>query len=131
MKLTYFTEQTLPKQMGGKKLAKVAFGKSGTISFNAPACELMGLKAGDKISLSRDEEVPENWYLFKDKENGFEVRGGYDGKGCVFNHRKMVETFMEAVGKPTNETIGLLIAGQPTILKGDKSGTQYWGILVK
>lgn len=131
MKLTYFTEQTLPKRTGGSKQSKVAFGKSGTISFNAPACGLMGLNPGDKISLSQDEEAPENWYLFKDKNHGFEVRGGYDGKGCVFNHRTMVETFLEAIGKPTNETISFLIAGQPTTLKGDKSGTQYWGILVK
>jgi hypothetical protein len=131
MKLTYFTDQTLPKQMGGKSIAKISFGKSGTISVNAPACELMGIKAGEKISLSRDEDAPENWYLFKDKNHGFEVRGGYDEKGCVFNHRKLVETFLEAVGKPTNETIGFLIAGQPTTLKGDKSGTQYWGILVR
>lgn len=43
----------------------------------------------------------------------------------------MVETFLAAVGKPTDETIGFLIAGLPTTLKGDKSGTQYWGILLK
>lgn len=131
MKLNYFTSQTLPKQMGGKKLPKIAFGKAGTISFNAPACALVGIKPGDKISLSQDEEVPENWYLFKDKDHGFEVRAGYDGKGCVFNHRKMVEAFLEAVGKPVDKTLSLLIAGKPTTIKGDKANTQYWGILVK
>lgn len=130
MKLVYFSEQTLPKQMGGKKTCKVAFGKAGTIHFNGPACELIGIKPGDKITLSQDEEEPENWYVFKDADHGFEVRAGYDGKGCLFNHSKLVIAFLEAIGKPVNKTVGFLIAGKPTTIKGDKSATQYWGILV-
>lgn len=130
MKLTYFSTQALPKVMGGKKVARIAFGKAGTVQFNQPACELIGIKKGDKITLCQDEEEPENWYVFKDTNHGFEVRPGYDGKGCLFNHAKMVVTFLEAVGKPTDKTIGFMIASKPTVLKGDKSGTQYWGILI-
>ncbi len=130
MKLTYFSEQTFPKQMGSKKTAKVAFGKGGTIHFNQPACELIDIKAGDKVTVAQDEDEPENWYVFKDTEHGFEVRAGYDGKGCLFNHAKLVIAFLEAIDKPVDKTIGFLIAGKPTTMKGDKTATKYWGILV-
>jgi hypothetical protein len=131
MKFIYFSSQTCPKQMGGKKTAKVAFGKGGTIHFNAPACELMELQAGDKVTLSQDEDEPENWYVFKDAEHGFELRSGYDGKGCLFNHAKLVIAFLEAIGKPLDKTLGFLMAGKPTTMKGDKSATKYWGILIR
>lgn len=132
MKLKYFSQQTLPKVMGGgNRAARVSFAKSGTITFNEPATQLMGLKVGDKVSLSQDEEDPVNWYFFKDKEHGFEVRSAYDKKGCMFNHSKMVSAFITAVELEEGITHSLLIAGKPTTIKGDKAQTQYWGILVK
>lgn len=128
MKLNYFSEQTLPKlNVGGKSgTPKVSFNKSGTISFNGKACELLSLKTGDKVTLAQDEDEPGNWYFFKD-ENGFAVRDGYDKKGCLFNHSVLVKTFNECFGLPA-ETKGYIIAGKPTKINGSK--TEYWGILI-
>lgn len=129
MKLMYFSAQTLPKQMGrGSKLPRVAFSKSGTITFNPPACELIGLKAGDKITLAQDEEDPRNWYFFKDAQHGFELRAGYKDKGSMFNHKVMVSAFLQAFEKPEDVTHNFMIAGQPTVMKNDK--IKYWGILI-
>jgi hypothetical protein len=129
MKLNYFSEQTLPKQMGGgSKLPRVAFSKSGTITFNPAAGQLMGLKGGDKVTLAQDEEDPRNWYFFKDPQHGFELRPGYKDKGSMFNHKVMVQALLQAFGKPEDITHNFKIAGQPTVMKNDK--TKYWGILI-
>ena len=129
MKLMYFSEQTLPKQMGGgSKVSRVAFSKAGIITFNPPACELISLKAGDKVTLAQDEEDPRNWYFFKDPQHGFELRAGYKDKGCMFNHKVMVHSLLTAFGKPEDVTHNFKVAGQPTIMKNDK--TKYWGILI-
>jgi hypothetical protein len=128
MKLIYFSSKTMPKTMGGgNKLPKVSFGKAGTITFNHVSCQLMGLKNEDKITLSQDEEVPENWYFFKDN-NGFALRSAYDKKGCLFNHSALVQAFIEAVGAEATVTNAFIIAGTPTVVKGDT--TKYWGILI-
>jgi hypothetical protein len=128
MKLNHFNNETLPKQMGrGKKLPKASFGKSGTISFNGAAVELMDFKQGEKISIAQDEEDDGNWYFFKDPK-GFELRQGYDKKGSLFNHAVMVKTFIESFSLPADITHAFLIAGEPTTVKGDK--TKYWGVLV-
>lgn len=128
MKLNYFSEQTLPKMGGGSKAAKVSFGKSGVISFNRPACELMALKAGDKVTLCQDEQEPRNWYFFKDPTHGFELRAGYKDNGCMFNHRQMVESFLRAFELATDISHGFKLGKEATVLTGSK--TKYWGILV-
>lgn len=130
MELVYFSNQTLPKALsnGRQKVARIAFGKSGVISFNQPAVDLIGLKSDSKVSLAQDQKAPENWYLFIDP-NGFEVRAGYKNNGIIFNHKDLVKSFLEAFDKNSAETHSFLIANQPTTMKGSK--TQYWGILVK
>ncbi len=128
MKLTMFSEQTLPKLAGGWKnaSAKISFAKTGVIHFNPQACDLLKLKGGDKISLGQDPEHPENWYIFKDKENGFPVRSGYKGRGAMFNHRVLIETVLDCFGLDGGRSYGYKIGGQPT--KIDK--VEYWGILI-
>jgi hypothetical protein len=130
MKLNYFSEQTLPKQKGrGRRgLARVTFGKKGVISFNPQACELMGIKDRDKITLAQDEEDPKNWYFFKDSQHGFEVRSGYKGRGGIFNHRTMVHEFLVAFEMDESISHSFLIGGEPTVIAGSK--TKYWGILI-
>lgn len=133
MKLTYFSAQTLPKTIGGgagTKLPKISFGKGGLISFNKKACQLLELQTGDKITISQDAEQPENWYVHKDKQHGFELRAGYKENGCQFNHRQLVKMFCDAMGKAEDKTHGFKIAGQPTLIKNDKAQVKYWGILV-
>jgi hypothetical protein len=131
MKLKYFTEQTVPRSArGGGSTPKVTFSASGAISFNPAAGQLMGLKQGTKVSLAQDETEPDNWYFFIDKQNGFEVRDA-KGKAWIFQHAVLVREFKQARELDIEKTIKGLIAGQPTILKGDKAETKYWGILVK
>ncbi len=130
MKLITFNAESLPKTIGaGNKTARVSFGKAGTIHFNGPATTRMELKPGDKITLAQDEEHPENWYFFLDPQ-GYELRGSSDKKGCLFNHAVLCDTLRDAVGLKKNTTNGFLIAGEPTIVKGDKNKTKYWGILI-
>lgn len=128
MKLTYFSQQTLPKQRISNTVARVSFSKNGIIHFNGFAVDVMGLKNGDKITMSQDEEVPENFYFFKDPNHGFELRTSYDKKGLLFNHAALTKTFIEALGREPGQSYNFLMAGKPTSIKGDK--TVYWGILI-
>jgi hypothetical protein len=132
MKLKYFTEQTLPKQVGGgmRGIARVTFGAAGAIVFNKEAGKLMSLKTGDRVALAQDEQDPENWYFFKDKNHGYEIREN-KGNGWGFNHSLLIHAFLESRGLEKGKTLRALIAGQPTEMKGDKSGTLYWGILIR
>jgi hypothetical protein len=131
MKLIYFSAQTLPKEMGGgsTKLPRVSFTKAGIIQFNKQACELIGLKAGDKVTLSQDDDAPQNWYFFKDKQHGFELRAAYKDAGCIFNHKELVLAFLGSWGKDPKISHKIKVAGQPTLIKGDTAKTQYWGLI--
>lgn len=132
MKLKYFSEQTLPRVMGGgnSRTPKASFAKHGVVTLNKDACQLMEVKAGDKITVAQDEEDPENFYFFKDPEHGFLLRT--DGKtSCLFSHKAMIELIRDAKDLPTDKNIKALIAGKPTTIKGDKAGTKYWGILIR
>ena len=133
MKLKYFSEQTLPrtKIRGGSSIPRVAFSSQGVIAINNAACKLMGLKAGSKITLVQDEEDVENFYFFLDPQHGFALREDKKNTCCLFTHKAMVELLAEARGLDPGKRIKAMIAGQPTILKGDKAATKYWGILVK
>ncbi|MBN8852252.1 MAG: hypothetical protein BGO55_00720 [Sphingobacteriales bacterium 50-39] len=131
MKLTYFSQQTLPKEAAGsKRLPKVSFAKSGVITFNKEAVKLLGLKPGDKVTLAQDPDEPINWYFFKDLQHGFDLRSAYKNLGVQFNHIELTRTFLDAIGKEIGVTHKFKIGGEPTIMKGDKSQTKYWGILV-
>lgn len=133
MKLKYFTAQTKPRAWGGAgkdAIAKVSFGSNGQVSFNALAGDLIGLKPGIKISMAQDEKDPENWYFFLDKEHGFEVRLQKE-KYWIFQHSGLVREFKAAKELDPDKTVKGMIAGQPTVIPGDKAGTKYWGILIR
>lgn len=89
----------------------------------------MSITPGDRLTLSQDAENPENWYLNKDR-SGFELRPGYKNRGYMFNHRNLVTIFCEAMSKDQAKTHNFKIAGQPTLVKGDKAQVKYWGILI-
>lgn len=103
------------------------FKGGGVITFNAAAAETMELKPEDKISLMQDEDHPENWYFFKDPK-GFAMRTAYDKKGLLFNHSALRKTFIEALEFDMEKSHNFIIAGEPTIVKGDK--TKYWCVLI-
>jgi hypothetical protein len=135
MKLKYFSEQTLPKFGGGTRNGspKINFGKSGTITINRFAAKLMELNADDKITIAQDEDDPANWYLFKDSQHGFLVRGkkAQDGQtgDLQFNHKGLLLEICKACEISDEQSHNFLIAGQATMIKGDK--TKYWGLLQK
>lgn len=131
MKLKYFSEQTLPRAMGGGKstLPKINFHHKGMITINLIAAGLLEVRAGDKITIAQDEQEPENFYLFKDEQHGFEMKSQKNGQYLGLFHRGLVDLIREAKELPEGQSIKALIAGQSTTLKGDK--TKYWGILIR
>lgn len=129
MKLNKFDNETMPRLWGGGNISpRISFGKAGTISFNRVACENMNLFPGVKLTLAQDEENPENWYVFKDDKNGFEIRKGYDKTSCMLNHSKLVKEFAECFELEDDKTHSFTLAGEATLIEGDK--TEYWGILI-
>lgn len=88
----------------------------------------MKLKLTDKLSLAQDDEEPGNWYLFKDKDNGYDMRAkDFEKTGCLcFNHGELRRSFIESIGLETDETHKFIIAGQPTLF----GKQEFWGILI-
>jgi hypothetical protein len=128
MKLTFFTDQTVPKQLSrhSTKLPRISFTKAGVLVLNQTAMQKLNLKAGDKISLAQDPDNPSNWYIFKDKENGFEIRHGYKQKAGLINHRQLCDLFLDCFGMEKDKSNSFKLGGQPTIW----GKVEYWGILV-
>jgi hypothetical protein len=129
MKLNTFTTVTMPKKMGRStgSLSKISFCKSGLIQLNKAACTNLALSPGDKIAIAQDEDDPNNWYLFKHKE-GFELRGkDFERIGSLtFNHKILIQTFLDAFELPLDQTYSFLISGESTVIEK----TYCWGILV-
>ncbi len=127
MKLTYFSEQTLPKgSFGRAALPRMNFSKTGVISLNPAAVEQLKLTVKDRITLAQDPDTPENWYLFKDQNYGYQLRPGYKEVGLMFNHIALKKTIWKCFDLDEEKGESFRIAPQPT--KIDK--TEYWGILV-
>lgn len=132
MKLNYYSEQTIGRSTGRSSdgTPTVTFTKNGIISFNKFAQKLIGLTETSKITLSQDEESPENWYVHIDPHHGFQLKLQ---KNTIlsFFHTNLVNKFKELAELDQNRTYKMLIAGQPTVIKGDSEKTQYWCILIK
>ena len=130
MKLKHFSELTVPRNSTGpQSKANITFSKTGNLSFSKGASKLIGLKEKDKITISQDEEDTDNWYIHKDPVNGFEIRSYSNGQLAI-SHRSLVRKFMELADLSPDKTYKCLIGGKPTIIPGDKSKTEYWGILI-
>ncbi len=126
MRLKHLSEKTV--EYGGRgthSVAKVIFSKNGGISLNRAAISKMKLKDGDRLTLSNDEDDPENWYLHNDPENGFKFRLNSSGQFIV-HHTNLVKEFKKLAGLDDNKTYRFLIAGIPTVV----AKTKYWGILI-
>lgn len=126
MKLNYFSEQTLEKKMDRSRAAKICFRKAGVISLNPNACEIIGIKPGDKISMAQDQENPKDWYVFRDSGHGFPARKAYNNDGVIFNHKTLVRKFCEANSLKLDKSYQFLIAGQKTTW----GKVDYFGILL-
>ncbi len=90
--------------------------KTGLFNMNKVAADLIGLKSGDSVLISQDEENPEDWYIEK-VENGFVVRNKVNvGTGVLFNNATIVRAIAESVGCKKSGRI--LVAGVPTEFEG-------------
>lgn len=125
MKLTQFNSETLPLY-GRTRLPRVSFIRSGNISLNGAAIELMQLKPECKLAIAQDQDNPGDWYIFED-DKGFKVRSKDIKKTgqMIFSHKELVTTFVTCFGLNMNKTYSFLLAGEPTMVGKRK----YYGIL--
>lgn len=96
MKLQIFNAENSTKVRTGKPMVGMNV-TTGLFRINGMAVELMGLKENDQISVAYDEEGDE-WYIFKDRENGFTCRRGEKSEdkralnfGCASLARKIFD----------------------------------------
>lgn len=62
-------------------LPTISLNRGGKINLNPAALAKLGLKFGDKISLFKDENDPEQWYVGKDISDGFVTK---ENKGSAW-----------------------------------------------
>lgn len=117
MKLNVFNNVTLPKALGRTTdiIPRISFNKSGVISINKTGAALLNIGKADKVTLAQDEEDPCNWYLFKDNENGYQVRTkDFDKSGCIcFNHNQLRTSLLECFDFDTETSHNFKIARTP------------------
>lgn len=118
MKLKTFNPEVLPKMTGKSQQPFMSIHlKSGMLSMNYVACELIGLEPGDQVEIYQDEEDGENWYIAKVKEGGWKLNQKDSSKGLYFVNKKLSTLIMESVdAHPSRPGVRLPIAGQPTKL---------------
>jgi len=98
--------------------------KGGVIRISQKAVDEIGLRAGNKVSISQDELNVKDWYLHLDKD-GFELRADA-AKGLVFNSSVIAEEIKCCV-KNLNEEKGVQMLIQTEPIKVDK--VSYYAIL--
>lgn len=125
MNLKKFTPETLPSRTGGPNAPTIAVSrKSGLITINKLAVDLIKLKAGDEIILVQDEHDTENWYVQKIATGGWELRQ-LDSGALAISSVPAARTLLGSLEIDTDKQVRMLIAGTPT-----KEGKEtYWGIL--
>jgi len=131
MKLIKFNAETLPKssQWGRKALPAISISKSGVMSLNKPAAELLKCDAATKLSIAQDPDEPKNWYVFKE-DAGYEISPKvFEKAGTAdFCHKGLQAMFCEAMELNAEKSHRYLLAGEATKTKGDT--TEYFGILI-
>lgn len=97
MKLKNFS--TANVQTASRVLPTIAFDRgSGLFRINAAACKVIGIKENDKVELAQDEMKLENWFIYKSKDKGFELRKKPKvGSGLYFNNSKLAQLVMGSV----------------------------------
>lgn len=125
MKLKSYNPETLPVSSKGKP-AMYLNSKAGMLHISAAAAEKLGLKEGDFIELSQDEDEPQDWYLSKTKK-GFGLRNKKKGsaeQGLIFNNTALTKLIFESVGYQ-EQTGRVLFGAEPvTVNKVD-----YWPVI--
>jgi hypothetical protein len=128
MKLEVFNQKTLPKSRGGQSSirAKISFCKTGIVSLNKKACELLELDHGDGVSIAQDQTDPANWYIYKDDKDGYILRHpDKPSFHLVCHNRKLVNTIIEHFELDLKQTYSFQISHQVT----EDKNLKLYGIL--
>ena len=133
MKLTKYSPANVPTVRNGKPT--IRFAKQGQITFSGTAVTELGMKDWKGVIIAQDSENPEDFYVMRDDEEGFELRSmGSDSKGVGFNNaslsKKVIESFdFEVEGEKVDlETIKSV--GFPIAKEAVKSGKdQMWPLI--
>jgi hypothetical protein len=67
MKLKTFS----PENTGDNTIPTMSINSNAVFRLNKAAIDLLKLSENDKVLFHQDEDEPEDWYISKDKENGF------------------------------------------------------------
>lgn len=67
MKLKTFN----PENTGDQNIPMLSINANGVFRLNKAAVDLLKLEETDKVLFHQDEDEPEDWYISKDKNNGF------------------------------------------------------------
>ncbi len=125
MKLKSYNPETLPVSSKGKP-AMYLNSKAGILHISAAAAEKLGLKEGDFIELSQDEDEPQDWYLSKTKK-GFGLRNKKKGsaeQGLIFSNKALTKLIFESV-EYDQKSGRCLFGAEPVTLKN----VDYWPII--
>jgi hypothetical protein len=60
-----------PENTGDQTIPLLSINLNGVFRLNKAAIDLLKLDDGEKILFHQDDEEPEDWYISKDKDNGF------------------------------------------------------------
>lgn len=115
--------KTIKNRARAPKTASISFNKkNGVIIINQDAGELLGITAGDTLSLSQDEERPKDWYI--SKGGGLRVRNSNSGSLATGGKYIACKLF-ESLGLYSDKSVRFPIAEQPT----EYEGKRYFAIL--
>lgn len=116
--LIYDSRNVHGKVNCGKDPIISIYPKYGLIKISPRACELMVLKAGQRIILVWDEDSPQDWYIAKtEKISGFTVRQLKEENNLIMTSKKMCHLILSSLGILESRPTHFLMAGSPTITK--------------
>jgi len=125
MKLKEYTPQNAVIERKQPRTPAVSFNlKTNMITINGDACDIIGVKEGDKVSIGHDEEYPSDWYIRKNDE-GFPLGTKEGYRGLLFRNAFLTREIHKG-GEYRKDGFKMLLAGKATILD-DK--TIVWGLL--
>jgi hypothetical protein len=132
MKLTQFTPITMPNGRNNRpNLTPLLVSlKSGLFCFNRAACELLKLKTSSCVIISQDADNPLNWYV-SENANGYKLRQATTKRtvNYIFAHQQLRQRMLTSLDLDGSESNTFIIAGKPTIIRGDQN--VYHGLISK
>jgi hypothetical protein len=90
MQLKVYNAVTASRRSTGKPEIRIPL-KGGAIRITKSAADACGFKSGDNLSLGQDENNVLDWYIYKDKENGFPCREIKKEGHLTFNSSLLAE----------------------------------------